>query len=98
MRMSVEDIVCTTAMRLKWQKNASDRLICTLDTLRARLPQSRQHNFSANFPNFRIFWRIRKDSSESVRSKNHTAENKGFVLLISSEFVRIRPILENQDK
>ena len=37
MMTSVEDIVCTTAMRLKWQKSASDRLIHTLDTLRARL-------------------------------------------------------------
>ena len=35
---SVEDIVCTTAMRLKWQKSASDRLTHTLNTLRARLP------------------------------------------------------------
>ena len=34
----VDDIVCTTAMRLKWQKNASDRLIHTLDNLRTRLP------------------------------------------------------------
>ena len=40
----------------------------------------------------------KKNSSESFRTKNHTAENKGFYFWISSEFVRIRPILENGEK
>ena len=39
-----DDIVCTTAMRLKWQKRASSRLVHSLDTLRySPTFPSRQH-------------------------------------------------------
>ena len=58
--------------------------------------------FVGYFPQFSQFSEILgksgQKSSESVRTKIHTAENKGFIFWISSEFVCIRPILENREK
>ena len=51
-------------------------------------------SFSAIVPISEIFAKSEKKSSESVRTKNHTVENKGFYFWISSKLVRIRPILE----
>ena len=50
--------------------------------------------FFCNFPNFRNSWKMRKkNSSESVRAKFILRKTRGFIFWISSEFVRIRPIL-----
>ena len=55
--MSVDDIVCTTAMRLKWQKKMSNRLVRSPDTLcYSPTRPSRQHRL----------WAV-KEMSQKVR-------------------------------
>ena len=51
------------------------------------------------FSNIREFW-IKESSSESIRTKRHTAGNKALYFWIASEFVVLtlnRPLLENID-
>ena len=80
--------MCTATSWLKWQKSASDRLIHTLDTLRARLPfQAGNTGYEPNlYPNSHRF----RGDSVAISLCDLRFEIAAIAIL---QFGHLRPVL-----